>query len=797
MSTVSEPEQAQRTGEEKFLGIPYNERWEYLKPHIVSMFMAEGLNIQEIATRMKERFDFAAVPDQYKYQLFRKWRIKRRTTKNEKELIIAKVGKRSRSIPSSSHITIDSGGYAKPVDKKQLKRYIGESIRHSDNLQIKSAFFLNWNLPYKSFMSNLGLPHDHPSPLARGPPTPDNSTATTPQSSASPSAGINCPSPTTQLVLRKVLVDKSKLLLQGRELELLKQLSEVERAATVTWMHDYWMYAFMTAKYWGKGPRYWSPSMVNFKSMGTQQLLESSSPEKHTASNALLVVQPPSLLCHWTIHHEETNDYEELPVDEREADDEGDYDVDDETTWPAWTQSVSQGDYTETIREGLITNSFSSLSQGDLPVSTDMISKSCAKADERQKTEALGFAIMARNLDIVDNIMDDVIENEWQSDISEELHPCNLAAAYLDGSRQCCLVMRSVSYLAAGTLTKDEHNHSILDSLFITILRSHTSVSPALVSASFQKTNRTRFAGEEVDICGRWDADSPQVRQLFASGHPCIPQEWKHNFCHTSTQAICHSIQAIFGQDDPPYINEQSGLFTVCEGCGRAEYPRPLHTLVRVAFYLAQDGCEGETLFGALACLVCLVIYGADPLIKANTSVPSVTTLQSCRHVSLTAFELATHLTLHGAPGPERVLGWNVFMSLLEYITKGAEAQPRLSQDELKDHDEGGIPFEWAGDRKLPVLWSAIQTEFLSYRKIEEDDPSISPRFNMETLFDGLRDGHGPVEIELIQMRMMNIREDGFLDAKDGISTVTDACSSYYANVERWGRIKFIARCMW
>jgi hypothetical protein len=64
-------------------------------------------------------------------------------------------------------------------------------------------------------------------------------------------------------------------------------------------------------------------------------------------------------------------------------------------------------------------------------------------------------------------------------------------------------------------------NHTDLDNLMIAILKAHSSCTPAMADEAFKKEHR--FAGEEVDICGRWDADSDCIRHLQASGSPTIP----------------------------------------------------------------------------------------------------------------------------------------------------------------------------------------------------------------------------------------------------------------------------------
>jgi hypothetical protein len=70
-------------------------------------------------------------------------------------------------------------------------------------------------------------------------------------------------------------------------------------------------------------------------------------------------------------------------------------------------------------------------------------------------------------------------------------------------------------------LYTNELGHTVLDNLMISILKSHTDCLPGTVDEAFNK--QKRFSGEEVDICGRWDADSAHIRTLLARGESRIP----------------------------------------------------------------------------------------------------------------------------------------------------------------------------------------------------------------------------------------------------------------------------------
>lgn len=215
------------------------------------------------------------------------------------------------------------------------------------------------------------------------------------------------------------------------------------------------------------------------------------------------------------------------------------------------------------------------------------------------------------------------------------------------------------------------------------MLRSHTSIHPGTFSYRFQSPNR--FPGEEQDICGRWDAESPTVRELFRQGYARIPTRWKHVFCHTAVQVVCHSIVAIFASPASPNINTQSGLFVRrCTACGLELKLGPLHAVVVVAFYLAQSGLPGETLFGALAIMVCLISLGADVFITANISVDDIlrsSDSRECRHTLMSPFDLmkAVPGSVIDAWSEGCRVGWACLVKVL--ILAESERDQRRSND--------------------------------------------------------------------------------------------------------------------
>jgi hypothetical protein len=122
----------------------------------------------------------------------------------------------------------------------------------------------------------------------------------------------------------------------------------------------------------------------------------------------------------------------------------------------------------------------------------------------------------------------------------------------------------------------------------------------------------------------------------------------------------------------------------------------PLHSLVLTAFYLANNGTEGETLFGIIACLVCMLVHGASPGLTADVSVPGLligNIDEECSHTELTPLDLAGMLppeTIQSWPY-ERQLGWQVFVAVLEF---GQADGPRLNTESVSEGEDSDIDGE-------------------------------------------------------------------------------------------------------
>ncbi|OCK75361.1 hypothetical protein K432DRAFT_429471 [Lepidopterella palustris CBS 459.81] len=803
------------------------DRWEILKPVIERLYMAENTKLRDLVNVMKRDHGLDAFDHQYKYH-FKKWNWKRNLSTKKKSVISAALQTRAAAGKASAVITHKG----QPVDPKKIRRHIKDTARQELIVSRDSAagrqvlfgralpfgnrIFLNWNMPYGALRLSRNKAIDHLSPFGPAVTTPQSDIIVATPSTGAPSPN-NAPSPISKALAKKIMSG---------------------------WLYQFWFFAFKSAKTWGRGPRNWTADSLGFAKY--QEALPISLPNtpsatfnetshrpshsesSNTWSNSINSRPKPSHLCRWVIHvpnecvqWEETEPTFLLQMDAQNPH--------DETSWTNWPTAWHQPPFQERLRDALEHNDFSTMKTDQLPVAVPQIVTAAKKSPNELLEEAFGFSIMTRNVELMDDLFGQIVVANV--DISG-LYPLHAATSYLDGSKSCCdllEVLLSKSSFNARQACVNDLGHTIFDNLMIAILKSHTSVAPVAVDDALR--NDVRFIGEEVDICGRWDADSDCVRLLLARGDPSIPFEWKHKFCHMSIQTICHCILVLFSSLSPLRLGTESGLYIkhcLQPQCGLKLQPQPLHTLVLTAFHLACSGCEDEDLFGMLACLLCLISCGADATRKANISIAALfrgdENIEHCTHGELTPAELAEQLlTLSSltANWSKKIrVGWRVFCNILRQCLEQAEetfgdSDMEIERDEEELHDidddiivnpEGPAPkylYEdhdtqhtrpFRRNRNLAALWAAVQTEFLTYRRLKEGDAWISEYFNMESLLESLDNG-GYLSIRLVEEHLMNtFCVCGVFDSyHPHRPTVKDVTHQYIANLDVWDRATYIA----
>jgi hypothetical protein len=598
-----------------------------------------------------------------------------------------------------------------------------------------------------------------------------------------------------------------------------------------TWLYQFWLFSVRTAKNWGRGPRLFTADLLGFNDLQDAVTISSpNTPGLHTTifdndtTSRRRIALPdiartysgPSPLCRWTIHVVPIS-YKPLP----DLPEEEHYNPYDESTWKPWKDIPGAPKFDEILRNGLESNDFSNLKASDLPIAVPQVIKAAQKSPDELLLEAFGFSIIGRNEDLIRELADQIANKELEV---RELYPFHLATSYLDGSRTCC---NMIAFLIRVTPLRQSYinslGHTVLDNLMIAILKAHTSCAPGDVDNVWQKEKR--FVGEEVDICGRYDADSNCVQTLLKEGEATIPFEWKHKFCHTSAQTICHCINTIFISESAPDINTASGLFLKrCSHCGLKLQLYPLHCMVLTAFALAQQGTKGEDLFGILACVLCLLWHDADPLLAAPISLAAFYQngdVDKCSHEELYAVDLAEKLMVlfqDAWTDPIRT-GWQLFCFLLRSSLEERKSTKPTASDEYHDGGEMKIDSEsddsyrsndntaghnnsceftywenpFGNNKDLGTFHAAIQTEMVTYRRLAEGDAWTSNNFNMQEILWSLTTEEEP-KIGFVENGLMKqyCKCGIFIDDSRLCVCADQACKFYFMNLENWSRMEFI-----
>ncbi|KAK7931180.1 hypothetical protein PG985_001892 [Apiospora marii] len=798
--------------------VSFSKKWDYHRDTIQRLYLDDRLSIKEIAAKMKDEYSFDALPHQYKYK-FSKWALNKNISSAVKDRMIKGLEIRQRKGTAAE----DFRYHGEPVDVKKLRRHLQKLPPVEPKLSRDAIVFARWDVSYQALKTAHGVA-THQSPSGwKSTRLPIHGCPQMPQG-PSPLATRSCSNVTTQRVaaIRDWTLNyRAASLLDGRYEDFLAGMSANEQRLSIAWLGQFWYFSLKTFKHWGKGPRFWTASMLQFG-----DLLHSSSSEDapdavvgcHAHSPDLCYicsdVQPslePSALCRWSIHvSEEGILYDESPSPLAEFLEDEDFN--NPENWPSWPEESPAADPIAHLQVALHTNEFSNIEADQLPLSSMQVAKAVAQAPDELLVEAVGFAIMARNVDLLRDLLGR--NSACDTFRLDKLYPFHLAATYLDGAKTCCDIMRMLLWETAAhnsirSLFVNKLGHTVLDSFMMTILKAHSSCLPEVVDREFRGMHQ--FAGAEVDPCGRWDADSPCIRHPNAATQDRIPQSWKHMFCHTSVQAICHSISNISFCTGKLVVETPSGLYVKsCGRCGERLKPLPLHALVLTTFHLAQNACQGETLFGALALLVCLLIHGANPCMKAELSVEALMGVddeEACTHQALDPLQLAklVPLAVLTTWTKELQLGWNVFLAVLQLAQQDECPDEELgeTQDQCDEHDED-ISQCWGANvartSREPIgdLWASIQTEYLTYRRLDEGKPWMSENFSMVSIIEDMNNGQPFSSLPLIKREMMKPHCvcGQFANDKDyyydHCPTTEEVCAFYFSNLEDWNRSNFL-----
>ncbi|KAI0469021.1 hypothetical protein F4859DRAFT_146187 [Xylaria cf. heliscus] len=722
-------------------------RWADLKPIIKKLFIDDNRTLDEIVGILRTEYNFEVNVDKLKHRVYRMhWGIKKSMSSAQKEQLINDL----LAHPNESLLA----GLSDTVVRK-LVRHLrvpqNETSRDHPSPTISMFSYLNsLHNVLKSLRTNVVpfLGSEGPLLVRRG------------------------LAPLRKELRLRARTNRSRLLISGRLYDMVRTLNLEERRILSIWVGQLKVFMHKTAKNWGRGPRTWTADLLEFdhnqcyKLMSSHQVL----PDKPIALNEVVdpavggpkAEEPPQLcrnLCPWMIHCSSSR-YAQLIQwlpDQQTVAQPSSLDQSVAQSQPHGSSrtfnSASQsppGDknctdtwkdepcFSEVCGRAIAEHSFSTIPGDDLPFSL-LEFEHC----QPDFLDSLSLAITAGSKTLLEQL---VLSNDVLNVDLSSISPFHLAASYLNSSKACCEIFEALVCLPntrrqLSRLYVSGLGHTVLDSLLVTILKSHSALPPEMVEDEWRECG---FPGADVDICGRWEFDTPEVFARVCEGAPLVPFNWKHKFCHSSVQAICHSIRTLFSFFWSPDVNTLSGLFLRrCGNCFHELRLGPLHALVVTAAYLVQYGCRGEDLFGIVACGLSLLTSGADPTLQASVSIRdlySQAPRNMCAHEELTPSEFARKvepIIFKKQLSQELKAGWELLCYILHDHRK-CDSDSGIKQCQLHV-DEHPLPIVW--DDNLADLWAAVQAEFLSYRRSDEHDQWLSEKFYMQAWLGGHKTG--------------------------------------------------------
>ncbi|KAF7510663.1 hypothetical protein GJ744_006275 [Endocarpon pusillum] len=507
-------------------GLSFERKWEFLKPHIERLYVHDKYKLAKVIEILQAHFGFDATEAQYKYQI-KKWRLRKNIHASKKAAMNQKYHHLSTT---GTTAVIKYKG--REVDPRILRRQAkmdtrrallgggAQATRSEDTAFLSpltssaAKLFMTWNLPYKPSRTLMSQIIDHHSPLGQSSmSTPSDVSVGTPHTNevASPS---NALSPLSSALRKKRSVERAQLFLEGKYQQLIASMSTEEQVTMSTWLYQFWLFSFKTAKYWGQGPRDWFADLLAFGRDGADMFPVPASP--HTPSdrigqspqgqpsvasglNNIGVGSKPSLLCRWAIHVK-PQPYQSLPdppLLEHRA-----MDPADPETYQPWPEQWMASSYSEKLRNALESNDFSNIPTDQLPAAIPEALKMAKRDPSELSADSLGFAIMSGNEFMAENLLDS--DPDPDPEIAfREIDAFHLATSYLNGSKVCCNLLNTISrFRPLRQNYTNGQGHTVLDNLMIAILKGNTSCTPGQVDNAFK--GQVRFSGEEVDICGRW-----------------------------------------------------------------------------------------------------------------------------------------------------------------------------------------------------------------------------------------------------------------------------------------------------
>lgn len=172
------------------------------------------------------------------------------------------------------------------------------------------------------------------------------------------------------------------------------------------------------AKYWGRGPRTWSPGMVAALTRNAILDIAASpagafgTPQEHRSSQGRQSRDPvsefsvPTQLCRWSIHVPRTM-YDPLPENgaatlhgQAEL-----FDMEHPEAWPSWSSPSEGRSFQDAVGESILSTPFTSGPSAGPLLSQTLMSTTLGNNSDSLKIDSIRLAIMAGNAELLKQLL--------------------------------------------------------------------------------------------------------------------------------------------------------------------------------------------------------------------------------------------------------------------------------------------------------------------------------------------------------------------------------------------------------
>jgi hypothetical protein len=265
-------------------------------------------------------------------------------------------------------------------------------------------------------------------------------------------------------------------------------------------VNQFWIFALNTTMHWGSGLFRWTLTLLGFETAiferarsypGSFNAHHHGNPDisaHGTCTDSTCLPGTPSQQCRLRMgFHDKQN---RCSCSCRGTVRVHHVHFEDGNNWQPWPKFETIENCAKVLKKNLRSNTFSTILADDIPLSTLHISAAIDNSPEEFLLETFGFAIMSHNAQLIVDFLQTVnLKNIMQSGI----YPLHLAISHLTNTKACLTLFADLVDAALAVdnaickLYINHLEHTVLDTIMLTIVKSHSSCFPGIFDAALKK----------------------------------------------------------------------------------------------------------------------------------------------------------------------------------------------------------------------------------------------------------------------------------------------------------------------